>query len=344
VAELGKRDSTRILITASFHEQGLSILRKYADIVYEDWRMTKRVYWGAELREKIKQVKANAIIVEADAVTEEVVDGLPLKFIGCARDAPNEIDVEAATRRKVPVFYAPGRNAEAVADLTILLILAQARKLVAIDRALKSGSVQVDDVAQLAEMQESLQGFELGPRTIGIVGLGQIGSRVAERLRGFGARVVYYDPNVNPAQGKKVGAEAVDLKTLLSTADIVTLHTRATPETFRMIGAEQLSWMKPTAHLINTARSAIIDEDALYKALKTKTIAGAGLDVHSREPVGSDNRFLEFENVTVTPHIGGNTRDVVYRQSLILASSIEQFLTGKPVKNVVNPEVLTGSK
>jgi len=344
VAALAKRDSTRILVTASFHEQGLAVLREYADVVYEDWRATKRVYWGGELLQKIKQAKANAVVVEADAVTDEVIDGTPLKFIGCARDAPNEIDVDAATRRKVPVFYAPGRNAESVADLTILLMLAQARKLVAIDRALKSGNVRVDDAAGLAKMQESLQGFELGPHTIGIIGLGQIGSRVAERLRGFGARVIYYDPNVKAEQGKKVGAESVDLKTLLKTADIVTLHTRATSETFHMIGQEQLSWMKPMAHLINTARSAIVDEDALYKALKAKAIAGAGLDVHSREPVGSDNRFLEFDNVTVTPHIGGNTSDVVYRQSLILASTIEQFLTGKPVKNVVNPEVLKGSK
>jgi phosphoglycerate dehydrogenase-like enzyme len=344
VAELAKRDSTRILVTASFHEEGLAILRKYAHIVYEDWRLTKRVYWGTELLEKIKQAKANAVVVEADAVTDEVIDGVPLRFIGCTRDAPNEIDVETATRRRVPVFYAPGRNAESVADLTILLMLAQARKLVTIDRALKSGKMRIDDAAGLAKMQESLQGFELGPHTVGIVGLGQIGSRVAERLRGFGTKVIYYDPNVKPEQGKKVGAEAVDLKTLLSTADVVTLHVRATPETFHMIGQEQLSWMKPTAHLINTARSAIIDGDALYQALKTRTIAGAGLDVHSREPVGSDNRFLEFDNVTVTPHIGGNTSDVVYRQSLILASAIEQFFTGKPIKNIVNPEVLKGSK
>ncbi len=334
----------RILITASFHEAGLTILRKHADIIYEDWRQTGRVYWGEELLEKLGEVKADAVIVEADAVTDDVIDAMDLEFIGCARDSPKEIDVEAATAKRVPVFYAPGRNADSVADMTILLMLAQARKLVQIDRMLKTGDVHVDDAEQLAKMQKSLQGVELGRSTVGIVGLGQIGSRVAMRLRGFGARIIYYDPHVAPERGKELGAESVDLKTLLSTADFVTLHIRATPETFRMIGEEQLSWMKPTAHLINTARSAIIHEDSLFKAIQKGTIAGAGLDVHSREPVGSDNRFLPFDNVTVTPHIGGNTSDVVYRQSLILAEDIDRFQKGEVPHHLANPEVLKTSK
>ena len=333
----------RILITASFHEEGLEILQRYGEVVHEDWKRTGRVYWGEELLEKLRQVEADAVIVEADAVTAEVLEGVTLKFIGCARDAPKEIDIDAATEHGVPVFYAPGRNADAVADLTILLMLAQARKLVYIDRLLKSGRFQVESSEQLAKMYEKLEGFELGGKTIGIIGLGQIGSRVAQRLQGFGVRVIYYDPYVHPEWGKELGAQATDLKTLMSTADIVTIHCRATPETFKMIGREQLSWMKPTAHLINTARSAIIDEDALYEAIKSGAIAGAALDVHSREPVGSDNRFLVFDNVTVTPHIGGNTSDVVHRQSLILARDIERFLKGQQPKHIANPQVLKKS-
>jgi len=145
-------------------------------------------------------------------------------------------------------------------------------------------------------------------------------------------------------KGKEVGAEKVELEPLMRQADFVTLHTRATPETFRMIGQEQLSWMKPTAHLINTARSAIIDEDALFEALQEGRLAGAGLDVFSREPVDSNNRFLALDNVTVTPHIGGNTSDVVYRQSMILAADIDRFLKGEIPKYLANPEVLKSLK
>jgi len=334
----------RLLITASFHKEGLQLLSPHAIIKHEDWRTTGQVYWGEELLEKIRETQADAIIVEADAVTEEVFEGTTLKFVGCARDTPKEIDVEAATTHGVPVFIAPGRNAESVADLTILLMLAQARKLIRTERTLKSGQVHIESAEDFTKLLESLKGHELGRSTVGIVGLGQIGSRVAKRLQGFGATVLFFDPFLEAEKGKEVGAEKVDLETLLRTSDFVSLHVRATPETFRMIGKEQLRWMKPTAHLINTARSAIIDEDALFEALKTGQIAGAGLDVHSHEPVDSNNRFLAFDNVTVTPHVGGNTIDVIYRQSIILATDIKLFLQGETPKYLANPEVLNISR
>ncbi|MFX0167717.1 MAG: NAD(P)-dependent oxidoreductase [Candidatus Hodarchaeota archaeon] len=334
----------RLLITASFHEEGLEILQHHASVIHEDWRRTSRVYWGDELLTKLKENQADAIIVEADAVTEEVFAGTSLQFVGCARDAPKEIDVDAATVRGIPVFYAPGRNADSVADLTILLILAQARKLIQTDRLLKSGKVQIDSAEQFTKLHDLLKGRELGRSTVGIIGLGQIGSRVAKRLQGFGSRILFYDPYISEKQGKKIKTEKVELETLMRESDFVTLHTRASPETFRMIGKEQLSWMKPSAFLINTARSAIIDEDALFVALKEGHIAGAGLDVHSREPVDSTNRFLTLDNVTVTPHIGGNTSDVIYRQSMILATDIDRFLKGETPKYLANPEVLNSSR
>ncbi|MFW9934162.1 MAG: NAD(P)-dependent oxidoreductase [Candidatus Thorarchaeota archaeon] len=333
----------RIFITASFHEDGLRILRKHGTVIHEDWRTSGHVYWGEELLEKLIAVKADAAIVEADAVTQEVFEGLLLKFIGSARDSPKEVDIESATEHGVPIFYAPGRNADSVADLTILLILAQARKLIITDRLLKSANITLHSAEDFTQLYESLKGQELGRSTVGIVGLGQIGSRVAKRLHGFGSHVLFYDPYISAEEGKIVNAEKVELETLMRQSDFVTLHTRATPETFRLIGKEQISWMKPTAHLINTARSAIIDEDALFEAIQTRSIAGAGLDVHSREPVGSDNRFLQFDNVTVTPHIGGNTQDVIYRQSMILAQDIDQFLKGETPKYLANPEVFKKS-
>ncbi len=333
----------RILITASLHKSGLEILHHHGTIIYEDWRSTNRVYWGEELLKKLKKEKADAVIVEADAVTDEVFEGSSLKFVGCARNSPKEIDIEAATANGVPVFYAPGRNNDSVADLTLLLMLAQARKLIQTDRLLKSGKVQIQSAEDFTKIFDSLKGSELGRSTIGIIGLGQIGTIVAKRLQGFETRLLFYDPYVTAKQGKQVNAEKVDLETLLQESDFVTLHVQANPETFRMIGEEQLSLMKPTAHLINTARSAILDEDALFKAIQSGKIAGAGLDVHSREPVGSDNRFLQFDNVTVTPHIGGNTIDVIYRQSMIIATDIDRFLKGETPKYLANPEVLKSS-
>ncbi len=330
----------RIFITASFHEDGLKVLQKHATVLYEDWRSTRCVYWGEELLKKIKDVNADAVIVEVDALTEEVFEGVTLKFIGCARDSPKEIDINAATKHHVPVFYTPGRNADSVAELAILLILAQARKLIKTDRLLKTGMIEINSAEDFAQLHDSLKGTELGRSTVGIIGLGQIGSLVAQRLRGFGTRILFYDPNVTKKKGKTVGAEKTDLETLIRNSDFISIHARATPETFRMIGKEQLSWMKPTAHLINTARSAIIDEDALYEAIENGALAGAALDVHTREPVGSNNRFLQFDNVTVTPHIGGNTTDVIYRQSMILALDIERFLNGETPKYLANPEVL----
>jgi phosphoglycerate dehydrogenase-like enzyme len=330
----------RVFITASFHEDGLKILQQHATVMHEDWRTTGHIYWGEELLDKLKAVNADAVIVEADAITEEVFEGLPLKFVGSARDNPKEVDIVSATAHRVPVFYAPGRNADSVADLTVLLMLSQARKLIKTDRLLKSGKVAITSAEDFTALHDSLKGQELGRSTVGIIGLGQIGVRVAERLQGFGTHVLFYDPYVSAEQGKRFKAEKVELETLMRKSDFVTLHTPATPETFRMIGKDQLDWMKPTAHLINTARSAIIDEDALFEALQTGRIAGAGLDVHSREPVGSDNRFLQFDNVTVTPHIGGNTLDVIYRQSLILASDIDRFLRGEMPKYLANPDVL----
>ena len=340
---MGMRTHMRILITASFHEDGLKILRQHAKVIHEDWRTSGHVYWGEELLEKLKTVKADAVIVEADAVTEEVVEGISLKFIGSARDHPKEVDVDSATAHGVPVFYAPGRNADSVADLTVLLMLAQARKLIATDRLYKSGKVTIESAEDFTKLHDSLKGQELGRSTVGMIGLDQIGLRVAKRLQGFGTRILFYDPHVKTKQGKMVNAEKVELETLMRESDFVTIHTRASPETFRMIGEEQLAWMKPTAHLINTARSAIINEKALFEAIQTGRIAGAGLDVHSREPVSSNNRFLQFDNVTVTPHIGGNTLDVIYRQSLILALDIDRFLKGETPKYLANPEVLKSS-
>ena len=178
-------------------------------------------------------------------------------------------------------------------------------------------------------------GMELSNLKIGIIGMGAIGSRVAKRLAlGFGSQILYYDPYVTADHPivKEIKAEAVDLHTLMKESDMVTIHTPPIEETEELIGKEEFALMKPTAHFFNLARSFCIDEDALYQAIEQGRIAGAGLDVFDDEPVDSDNRFLKFDNVTVMPHAGGNTRDVIKHQTDMIVADILRFLNNEPLK------------
>lgn len=335
----------RILITAPFHETFTNQLGKFAEVYYESWRETGIIEFDSiELIKRINDNYIDIIITEADEVDEEVIESTNLKLIASTRGYPVNVDREAASLKKIPILYTPHRNADAVADLTVLLMLSQARKLISLDRLLRSGNFDMSDLEEeeFADFFNKNQGFELANQTIGIIGFGAIGSKVAQRLyHGFGSKIVYYDPYIeenNPII-KSTKAQSVSLEELMRTADLISLHTPAIEETEELIGKDEFALMKPTAHFFNLARSYCIDEDALFSAIKNKKIAGAGLDVFDQEPVDSDNRFLEFDNVTVTPHIGGNTKDVIYHQSKIITDDIINFLEGKSLKNIWNTEI-----
>jgi autoinducer 2 (AI-2) kinase len=332
----------KALITAPFSESGLKTLKDAGLTVhYQSWLETGRLYMGESLSKPIKEASAEIVVVEGDEVKEEVIASTSLKLIGSARNDPNNISIPAATAKRIPVISAPGRNTNAVAELTIGLMLTVARKIVSCERFLKNDFF-VDDFNDFARMYKSLVGFELYGRTVGIIGLGSIGFEVAKRLQAFGARLLVCDPYIDSSRVRQVGAEVVKLDELLRRSDIVTIHCAPTPETKGMMGAKQFALMKKTAIFINTARSIITDEGALLEALKSGAIAGAGLDVFSMEPVDSDNIFLGLDNVVVTPHMGGNTIETVERQSTIIASDIVAFLKGKKPKYVLNPEVFEG--
>jgi D-3-phosphoglycerate dehydrogenase len=210
---------------------------------------------------------------------------------------------------------------------------------------LKSGQVKIESEEDLIKLQEKLVGVELGLRTVGIVGFGAIGYRVAKRLTGFGSTVLVYDPFVKTTDPrlKEVKGRLEKLGQLMKKSDFVSLHVAATPETEKLISAEMIRLMKPTAYFINTSRGFIVDEDALFDALREKRIAGAGMDVFVAEPVESNNKFLELDNVTVTPHIAGDTLDVVKHQSEMIAGDIELFIKGKKPTYIRNPSVFKGS-
>lgn len=329
----------KVLITAPFSDDCLKSLRDEGfEVDYRSWLETGKLHMGESLLETLEEGRYDIVIVEGDEIKESLIERIPLKLIGAVRGDPNNIAISAATERGIPVMSVPGRNTIAVSELAIALMLCQARHIKRAEIILKDDFF-VDDFKDFADLYNRLQGFELNNRTVGIIGLGNIGFEVAKRLMPFGVHLLVYDPYVLPERVQEVRAEIVDLDTLLRKADIVTVHCAPTDETRRMLGAREFRLMKRTAVFINTARASITDEEALFEALKAGTIAGAGLDVFSMEPVDCDNAFLELENVTVMPHMGSNTIETIERQSKVIAQGIIAFAHGKVPRNIVNPEV-----
>ncbi len=191
---------------------------------------------------------------------------------------------------------------------------------------------------------KDLLGYELLGKTVGIIGLGNIGRKVAEKISGFKVKLFAYDPYVDKKIAQQINVELVDLETLLKESDIVTIHAALTRETKHMIGENELKLMKKTAFIINTARGAIIDEKALIKALKEGWIAGAALDVFEEEPPNPDNPLLKMDNVLVTPHFASCTFEAYQREAIMAAEEVLRVLKGEPPKFIANPEVSRRAK
>lgn len=279
------------------------------------------------------------LVVHAAPVTSEVLAAAPtLKAVFCVRGGPVNIDVAAASKRGILVGAAPGRNADAVADFTLALILALARNLVNGVEFVK------ENKSFTKEEWEGFFGHELGGMTLGLVGYGNVGSRVAKRALSFGMSVLVSDPYVDRAKIEAPGISVTDLDTLLSSSDVISVHAREAPENDNMIGPKQFEKMKKTAFFINTARGSLVDEDALYDALSTGKIAKAALDVMKVEPTDPASRLVKLPNVLVTPHIAGASHQVRYRGAEIVAKSIENLMAGLPVGGLMNPEVASKSR
>ncbi len=329
----------RALITASFDPAAKARLARHMEVVHEDWKERQSIYFdGAEFARHIAGVGADVLVVEADLVHAEVLEACPLRMIGVCRGDPINVDLELATAKGIPVFHTPGRNADAVADLTVAFMLALARHLPAVWATYRGGeATRIEQASDYLEMYTRFTGVELGGLTIGLVGLGAVGCEVAARLAGFKARLLASDPYV---RDPPAGVTLCDLETLLREADVVSLHAPVTPETQGLVSADRLALMKPTAFLVNTARAALTDEDALYEMLRAGRLAGAALDVLAEEPLQPGNRLLALPNVIVTPHLGGATVDVTRHQSDIVVDSIERWLRGERPRWIANPAVL----
>ena len=291
-------------------------------------------------KDLIKHMKnVEVLIVHLAPITKEVMEASgKLRVVGCMRGGPVNIDIDAATMLGIPVLRAPGRNAEAVADYTIGLIIAHVRNIVRACTLLKQG-IWRDEFYFYEEC-----GFELENKVLGIVGFGKVGREVAKRAKALQMRILAYDPYVSPNLMKSLGVEPTTLEKLLEESDVVTLHVRLTDETRHMIGERELKRMKPTAILVNTSRGEIIDEKALIKALNEGWIAGAALDVFEKEPLPPDHPFLKMDNVTITPHIAGASKEVVKRSVIMIAEDVKRLLKGEKPLYCVNPEVLEKEK
>jgi len=332
----------KALITASFHPDGLARLRRHMEVVHDDWRATQKIHFdGTKFAALIQQHHADVLIVEADLVHEEVLDQCSLKLIGCCRGDPVNINLELATAKGIPVLFAPGRNAGAVADLTLAYMLALARHVYTVNHLLKSGQMTFNSTKDYLNAYGAYGGFELGGIAVGIVGFGAIGRAVARRLDGFGSTLMAYDPFVPTETMRAAGVESVDLDALMSRSDIVTIHCPEMPETFGLISRERIARMKTGALFLNLARASIVDDDALYEAAQSGRLAGVALDVFRDEPVRSDNRFVQLPNCLASPHLGGATRDVIRHQTELIVDDIERHLRGERPRHVANPAVFS---
>jgi L-ribulose-5-phosphate 4-epimerase len=335
------RGRPRILVTAELDEASLERLRRLGDVEAASFRERMRLLTGPALVQALEGVEV--FVTEVDVLDAAALEALPgLRVVAACRGEAVNVDLEACSAFGVPVLHAPGRNAEAVADLALAFMLALLRKLPEATAFLRAPGGEAGDLARMGQAFSRLRGRELPGCTVGLVGLGAVGRAVARRLRGFGARVLASDPAVDAEQASLAGAEAVDLAELLARSDIVSLHAPVTDATRGLIGAAELARMKPGALLVNTARAALVDEAALADALGRGSLGGAALDVFAVEPPGADHPLLAFDNVIATPHVGGNTGDVAAHQGRIVAEDLERLLRGERPLHALNPEVLDG--
>jgi autoinducer 2 (AI-2) kinase len=335
----GQAPALSALVTAPFDPVSLARLGRSVGIEYASIRETRKILKEDDLVTALagKQI----FITEADIVDASVVSRQPdLRLVVACRGNAVNIDVEACSAFGVPVLFTPGRNAAAVGDLTVVYMLALSRKLTSAAHFLKQEKVKAGEPAMLAEAFSTLRGRELWGKTIGFVGLGAVGRAAANRLQGFGARLIAADPMLSREAAALAGAELVSLDSLLGLSDFVSLHAAVTAETHNMIGPEQFAKMKAGAFLINTARAQLVDEVALLDALNQGTLGGAALDTFLEEPPGFDHPLVQHPNVLCTPHIGGNTVEVAQHQGVIVCSAIEQLIAGGKQLACLNPEVL----
>ncbi len=319
----------RALVTAPVRGPGLDLLEELADLVVDPWidHNPIRIYNAEQLAERAGQENATILIVEADLCAGPVFE-LPLVAVASCRGDPTNVDVAAATASGVPVLRAPGRNADAVAELAVGLILAASRRINVAETDVRAGEIYREGTIPY----QRFRAWQIAGRTAGLVGLGAVGRALRWRLEGLGMRVVSYDPYAADATSS--------LDELLAVSDVVSMHAPVTPDTTGMIGSSEFEKMRDGVVFVNTARAQLHDSEALVRALRSGKVGAAALDHFVGEHLAPDDPLLELPNVVLTPHIGGATYDTEANHTATIAEDLCRLLAGASPRSVVNPEVL----
>ena len=345
----------KILITANFPEDFRQELRE----ISEDTVYAGRGVTGYELttEEMITHLQGCQMLIDGtEKVTAEIMDACPeLRIIACCRnEAFASIDIDAATKRGIPVLASVGRNAISVAEYTIGLLLAVCKNISKLDYLMRHTNVLISEESGGSKdnppaswstdpsgPQAVYGGFpELYNRQFGLVGYGTIGREIAKRVLPFGVELLICDPFLSSEVIEGLNARLVDLAYLMSHADFISINCNVTPATTNLVSREMIKLMKSTTYIVNTARAQVMDYDALYEALKEKKIAGAALDVFPVEPIEKDNPLRTLDNVVLTPHMAGQACDIPFHQNRIIMDNIKMLLAGEHPKTICNPQVL----
>ncbi|MFN4197284.1 MAG: phosphoglycerate dehydrogenase, partial [Caldimicrobium sp.] len=317
----------KVLISDALSEEGINLLKEAGlEVVYKPGLTPE------ELKKEV--VEASALIIRSGTkVTREIMEASKkLKVIGRAGTGLDNVDLQAANELGIVVMNVPGGNTLSAAEHTLALLFALARRIPQANQSVKSG--QWD--------RKKFMGVELNGKVLGIIGLGKIGSIVAEKALCLQMQVIAYDPYVTPDTAAKKGVELVSLEEIYKRADFITIHTPLTKETYHLINREAFSKMKDGVYIINCARGGIIDEEALLEAINSGKVAGAALDVFEKEPVPPDHPLLKSDKVIATPHLGASTIEAQKIVAVEIAKQVVDYLLHGIIRNAVNVPSISG--
>ena len=310
----------KVLVADAINEKGVENLKEVAEVVV-DTEITPE-----ELADTIHEY--NGIIVRSRTkLTADIIEKADnLEIIARAGVGVDNIDLDAATKKGIMVVNSPESTSVTVAEHTMGLILSMARKISIADKSVKEGKWE----------KKKFMGVELRNKTLGVIGMGRIGSQVVNRCKAFGMDAMAYDPYLPEEVAKQMGVELTDLDSVLKNADFITIHVPLTPETKHSISFDQFEIMKDSAYIVNCSRGGVIDEDALYDALVNDKIGGAALDVYEEEPPEANCKLFELDNIVLTPHIAASTKEAQRDAAIIVADEIIDLAKGNTPKNVLN--------